>query len=436
MKCRAYSIAKGTGIEGCHAFPLPTLCAAPPMIRFVFSHPRLLAFGVLMTLFSSFGQTFLISIFVPRILDAFGLSTAAFGMLYAGATLTSAFTLPFFGRLMDRIPLHVFSLAAGGGLAISCFAMAVSWNVPSLFLSIVGLRLTGQGLLGLTASTTMAREFGSGRGKALSVSAMGYPLGEGLLPMLVVILIHAVGWRFGWSVLGCVILATLLPATHVLVRNHGENRCASTSASGRVRRSAALKDPMFYLLLPVNIYLPLVLTALFLYQIPLAEERGWKPETMAAAFIGFAAARLLVSMIIGPVIDRFSATRIFPLFLLPSLVGLALLGTGHAVWIPFAYLFLVGVSQGMAGPMMTAVWAETYGVESLGATKGTVATFGVLATALGPLVFGFLLDAGCNFHQLVLGSVAGALVVVVVAWIARSRLLARKSSRQKILNAN
>lgn len=35
--------------------------------RFFFTHPRVLSFGVLLTLFSSFGQTFLISIFVPRL---------------------------------------------------------------------------------------------------------------------------------------------------------------------------------------------------------------------------------------------------------------------------------------------------------------------------------------------------------------------------------
>jgi hypothetical protein len=37
--------------------------------RFFLTHPRVLSFGVLLTLFSSFGQTFLISIFVPPLLS-------------------------------------------------------------------------------------------------------------------------------------------------------------------------------------------------------------------------------------------------------------------------------------------------------------------------------------------------------------------------------
>ncbi len=113
------------------------------MLRFIITHPRVLAFGLLLTLFSSFGQTFLISIFVPRILTSFGLGAGEFGMLYAAATVTSALCLPFFGRLIDRVPLRHFSLAVGIGLAVACFGMALSRNVPMLFISILVLRLTG-----------------------------------------------------------------------------------------------------------------------------------------------------------------------------------------------------------------------------------------------------------------------------------------------------
>ncbi|HOO93565.1 MAG TPA: hypothetical protein PKX94_08850, partial [Opitutales bacterium] len=72
-------------------------------LRFVLSHPRALGFGVLLTLFSSFGQTFLISIFVPRMIDEMGLSTGGFGTLYSVATVLSASCLPFFGRILDRV---------------------------------------------------------------------------------------------------------------------------------------------------------------------------------------------------------------------------------------------------------------------------------------------------------------------------------------------
>ncbi|MDT8423683.1 MAG: hypothetical protein RQ724_07910, partial [Desulfuromonadales bacterium] len=42
---------------------------------FLQAHPQILIFGVILTFFSSFGQTFLISIFVPQFLDVFALDT-------------------------------------------------------------------------------------------------------------------------------------------------------------------------------------------------------------------------------------------------------------------------------------------------------------------------------------------------------------------------
>ncbi len=391
--------------------------------RFFLIHPRVLSFGVLLTLFSSFGQTFLISIFVPRLLEEFALNTAQFGALYAGATLTSAASLPFFGRLIDRVTLRAFSLPVGLGLVAACFAMALAPNVAVLFLAILGLRLTGQGLLSLTASTTMARVFTEGRGKALSVSGLGYPLGEGLLPMAIVLLIHAVGWRLSWAILGGIIAVVLLPGMISLLRDveplHQSEIAEHKAHPPKLR---LWRDVRFYLLLPGNLFLGCVLTALFLYQVPLAESRGWSAQTMATAFIGFAMARVAASLAIGPVIDRRGAVRLFPVILMPACVGLLALSLGSAPWIAFVYLILAGVSQGIASPMMTALWAEVYGVESLGATKGTVATFGIFATALGPLLLGGLLKAGVTFGVIIPGVAVLGVLVIGISLMARTRL--------------
>jgi MFS family permease len=391
--------------------------------HFFLTHPRVLSFGVLLTLFSSFGQTFLISIFVPQLLAEFALNTAQFGALYAGATLTSAASLPFFGRLIDRVTLRSFSVAVGLGLVAACFAMALAPNVVVLFIAILGLRLTGQGLLSLTASTTMARVFTAGRGKALSVSGLGYPLGEGLLPMAIVLLIHAAGWRLSWGILGGVIAVLLLPAMGSLLRDveplHQREVAQHCAHPQKVR---LLRDGRFYLLLPGTLFLPIVLTALFLYQVPLAEARGWSAQTMAAAFVGFAVARMAASLIAGPLIDRWSAARMFPVALLPVCVGLVALSVGATPWIAFVYLALAGVSQGVASPMMTALWAEVYGVESLGATKGVVSTFGIFGTALGPLLLGWLLKAGVLFSIIIPAAAILGAVVVGISFVARSLL--------------
>lgn len=210
--------------------------------------------------------------------------------------------------------------------------MALATNVALLFIAILGLRLTGQGLLSLTASTTMARVFSEGRGKALSVSGLGYPLGEGLLPMVVVVLIHAAGWRLSWGILGAVITMLLLPAMISLLREvEPLHQREIAEHKSHVRKWHLFRDLRFYLLLPGNLFLSFVLTGLFLYQVPLAEYRGWSAGTMASAFVGFALARMAFSLLIGPLIDSHGAIRLFQIILLPALAGLVFLISNNSV---------------------------------------------------------------------------------------------------------
>jgi MFS family permease len=82
-------------------------------------------------------------------------------------------------------------------------------------------------------------------------------------------------------------------------------------------------------------------------------------------------------------------------------------------------LILAGVSQGVAGPMMTALWAEVYGVESLGATKGTVSTFGIIATALGPVLLGGLLKAGVSFGVIIPATALFGVLAIGTSLLAR-----------------
>src|SRR3546814_1818383 len=75
--------------------------------RFIGENARWLAGGFLLTMFSSFGQTFFIGLSGNAIRSAFHLSGGAFGGLYmltTLATLSSAMTLPWLGRPLDLMP--------------------------------------------------------------------------------------------------------------------------------------------------------------------------------------------------------------------------------------------------------------------------------------------------------------------------------------------
>ncbi len=109
---------------------------------------------------------------------------------------------------------------------------------------------------------------------------------------------------------------------------------------------------------------------------------------------------VLASLAAGPLIDRISAARVLPGFLVPMALGLLILwGFDRAVW-ALPYLFLLGFTSGIAFTAITALWAEIYGVRHLGAIRSLAMSLSVLASALGPLVMGALMDAGVSIEAI------------------------------------
>jgi MFS family permease len=400
------------------------MLAPMSFFRFAARQPGILAFGVLLTLFSSFGQTFLISIFVPRMIDDLGLTTGAFGVLYSVATVVSATCLPFFGRMLDRFSVRRYTIAVSVALMLACWLVSLATHAATLFVGIVGLRLAGQGLMGLTASTTMARCFPFDKGKALSISAVGYPLGEGFLPMVTVFLIALYGWRTSWQILGAVIALLLIPMVFSLVRNIPKPEPVMNDGNiVRITSAVVLRDKRFFMLLPGLLIMPFVLTGLFLYQLPLADFKGWKVEVIAMGFIGFASARFVSSLLIGPLIDRLGSIRLIPFTLIPMAGGLMALWWVSETWGALAFLVLVGLGQGPAGSIATAVWADLYGLDSLGSIKSLVAMLGVYSTALSPILMGFMLDSAIGFEYMIPGFLGMTILAFGLSWFTSKKLL-------------
>ena len=161
---------------------------------FRYSAP-LLVFGLLLTFFSSFGQTFLLSLYVPSIESLLGISNTTFGSLYAAATLSSAFTLPWLGGRFDKMDIRYYTVMVASGLTGALLLLSFSTHIIMVVLAFYGLRLFGQGLMSHTSVSAMARYFERNRGKAIGVATLGHPVGEATLPLLVTLLIGLIGWR-------------------------------------------------------------------------------------------------------------------------------------------------------------------------------------------------------------------------------------------------
>ena len=167
-------------------------------IGFLGRNLRWLAGGFLLCFFSSFGQTFFISLSNGDIRREYGLSNGSFGLLYMAGTLLSAATLPTLGWLLDRYPAWRVAFVTILCLAGATLTMAFSNSVPLLFVSIYLLRLFGQGMMTEIAMTATGRWFAANRGRAMAITSLGFHAGTGLLPLVFVVAAAAFGWRGTW----------------------------------------------------------------------------------------------------------------------------------------------------------------------------------------------------------------------------------------------
>lgn len=377
-------------------------------LSFLRSNLRWLGAGFLLSFSSSFGQTYFISLFSGDLRAAFDLSHGGFGGLYTLATLGSAATLVWLGRLADTQPLARLSVATILGLALTALAMAAVASPVMLVLVLFGLRLFGQGLLSHLCFTAMGRWYNAQRGRAIAIAAMGFPAGEALFPIVAVGLALWIGWRETWVVAAGALVLVSLPLAHALLR-HGRTprNPAPVEGGGKVlprdwTRGEVLRDPLFYALMPGILAPAFIMTGVFFHQVHLVETKGWSLALFAAAYPGYSLAAVGTSLAFGWAVDRWNAGRLLPAYLLPMAAGLFLLGLVDAPWVALAFMALGGATGGAATTLIGSLWAEIYGTRHLGAIRALAVAAMVFATGLAPGIMGGLLDLGIGLEAQVL----------------------------------
>ncbi len=371
--------------------------------RVVTGNKRLLAFGFLFSFFSSFGQTFFVSLFVPFWVQSFNISNAAFGSLYASVTIIAAFLISFSGKYIDKMPLSKFGFMVFSVLIFSVVFLSQVRGLVSLAIGLLLIRWVGQGLMSHTSSTGVAKYLEADRGKALSISAMGHPAGHLLLPLIMLPLISISGWNHSLIIISVFAVIIMIPALIAVkpskMSKPFEDVNEKISGNGNTKYLSSIN----FWIIALNIFsIPFICTAVFLYQYSIGESKGWSPSWVAFSFSFFAIFSGLGLIFSGSLTDRFSGLFLFPLYLVPAIAGVLLIAvSGNKFVFPLFYA-LVGISSGLGSTIKTAMQTEVYGTSNLGKIRSYFSTVMLVSTALGPPVFGYFLDRNVSFNTIMI----------------------------------
>ena len=369
--------------------------------RFLRANARWLCGGVLLTFFSSVGQTFFIASFAGQIRIDFELSHGGFGVVYMLATLASAATLVAIGRVLDQARIVKVAMVLIVLLAGAALLMAWATAVPALLLAIYLLRLFGQGMMTHTAMVAMGRWFVAERGRAVSIATTGYQLGEGILPLLIVGLLVFADWRTAWIVAAIVLVVVALPLSYWCLhipRTPSQKDRDNHERGKQWTRSEVLRDVPFWAVCTGVLAPAFIGTSVFFHQVHLSELKGWQPTVIASSFAVMSVTSVSVGLVTGHLIDRFSARLMLPLFLFPLSLGCIVLSIAQHPFTMSVFMLLLGSSYGVSNSVFGAIWPEIYGTRHLGAVRSMVSAAMVFASALGPGLTGWLIDKQVDFE--------------------------------------
>jgi MFS family permease len=406
-------------------------------MNFLFQNARWLTATGLLYFCSCFGQTFFISLFAGEIRQAFNLSHGDWGFIYSGGTLASAIAMLCFGGYVDKYKITLNIKIVIISLSLVCLTMTFVNLVWFLPLIIFGLRFFGQGMLIHIPAVAIGKWYGKNKGKALSLSIMGFSIGEAIFPVIFVSLFMLIGWRNSWLV-GTVILLFILPVIITLLSNERVPNSKQEDLSDQVgmaskhwKRKDVLKNWVFWAVIIPFLIPPIFSTAFFFNMVHLTEVKNWSLITFTSLFPFYTGMSIITTLTSGWMLDKFGVGKILPFYLIPMATGLLIFSYSNTYLTAAIGFGFLGMTQGLAMTIGGTFWPTYYGTKNLGSVRSLSTSTMVFGTAIGPAVVGKLLDIDVNYNFILLGMSILAVIASLSLWITMLKAPQLLPSKQK-----
>ena len=385
-----------------------------------FSGWRIVAFAAIALGMTGPGQTVGVSVFVDPMIGTLELTRSEVATAYLVGTLAGATAMPRLGRLIDDRGARLAMAVVSGLFGLSLAAMAGVVGLITLVLGFTGIRMFGQGALSLVATTSVAPWFNRRRGFAMGVTTA---VGSALLSMIPVfsesVVLPAVGWRGAWAILGALVWLVVLPiaARGMIDRPdqvgqqpdgdaplEAEAAAAADVEAARVSftRGEAMRTPMFWAVAGAVAAAGMIGTGLAFHQIDLLGEQGLTPTQAAANFIPQTFAALTATLLVGSMVDWFSARWVLAVSMMLLAGAMLMVPVVTPGLIAVAYGMVLGAAGSAARALEAASFPKLYGLRHVGAIRGAVTSISVASTAFGPLALSIGRDLTGSYVQVLL----------------------------------
>ncbi|WP_431792134.1 MFS transporter [Microbacterium paraoxydans] len=335
------------------------------------------------------GQTAGLSVFADPLIEQLGIDRAALSLSYLIGTLLGAAAQPFVGRLLDRTDVRRVIIAIAALFAGILFALSFVGDIVGLTAGYVGVRMFGQGALGLAASTAVAQIVRRRRGLALGISGAVGSAGISLAPVLLERVVSEVGIAVAWRLEAAAVLVVVIPIALLLPRPQPRVEEVQRTSTGTIRIAGytgkqARRTVMFWVLTGALSTSSMLGTALGFHQIALLGERGLTPLEAAANFVPQTVTALLATLLVGSLIDRHDPRIFVAASMAAMAAALLLVPIVTPGGVAIIYGLVLGLAGGALRGMEAAAFVRYYGLTHIGSIRGLAVSISLAASALGP----------------------------------------------------
>ena len=332
------------------------------------------------------------------------------------------------GGLVDKYEFKKLLILVFISLSILCFTMVLNSSLWILIGIIFGLRFFGQGMLFHLPSVAIGRWFGQNKGKATSISVLGFSLGEAIFPIIMTFIISFVGWKFSWS-FGGVLLLLILPFIVTLLkveRTPKSSRNPVIEQTGlndkHWTRKEVLKFWLFWSVIIPLLITPIFSTAFFFYQMHLIDIKNFNVVKYFSIFPIYTISSMSALIFSGWLIDKLGVSKFLPYYLIPMALGLISFSIGDNYFYVFIGFIFLGITQGSAMTIGSTFWPNYFGTKNLGSIRSLSTSSMVFGTALGPVIVGQLLDLNVSYNYILFGMSILAIASCISLFITMSRI--------------
>lgn len=387
-------------------------------------------FGIIAT---SPGQSFTVSLFFDTFIEEFDLSRTVVSALFSAGTFLGSLSLTFVGRMIDKHGNRKMAVVIAGLFATVLILFSFVNGPITLFFGFLGIRMLGQGALGLVNTTVIVEWFKRLRGRVMSIIFVSFALFQAVYVPFMQRQLEVTDWRTMWVYLGLAVATVTIPLAWIFMRNTPEEHGLLPDGDDVRKKkktdeldalednwtlAEVLKNVTFWIFISGRVISPAWGTGLILHQVSVFAELGHSEEVTAQTYAIITIMTALFSLIFGVLVDRLRPGIIMVLQL-GALVASMILATQMTSQILlWFYAISFGMMMGGGGVFDGAVWVNLFGRKHQGSIRGFISTALVTGTSIGPILFGLSFDILGSYNPVLWLGVVLASISIIGALLA------------------